>query len=130
MYQQSLQVFERVGDVHGMAQTWMGLGNAYKQKGEWDRAIEMYQHNLQACERLGDVYGMAQTWGNLGILYSQTNRPDQAAQYTAQAYLIFSNLGAAHEARRASRFLANLLGSEAAAIAYRVRIAQEMQQED
>ena len=31
---------ERVGDIHGMAQTYNNLGLVYARKGEWDRAIE------------------------------------------------------------------------------------------
>jgi tetratricopeptide (TPR) repeat protein len=80
MYERSLETFERVGDVHGMAQTWSNLGLVYADKGEWDRAIEMYERSLQGLERVGDVHGMAQTWGNLGSVYLQKGEWDRAIE--------------------------------------------------
>jgi tetratricopeptide (TPR) repeat protein len=126
MYQQSLETLERVGDVHGMAQTWGNLGNVYAAKGEWDRAIEYYQKDLEISERVGDVHGMAQTRGNLGYLYQAQGDTDRAAGYAARAYAAFAQLGAAPEAQQAENLLVDILGSEDAANAYLTDLTEEV----
>jgi tetratricopeptide (TPR) repeat protein len=78
MYERSLETKERVGDVHGMAQTFNNLGLVYADKGEWDRAIAMYERSLESLERVGDVHGMAQTWTNLGSVYYRKGEWDRA----------------------------------------------------
>jgi tetratricopeptide (TPR) repeat protein len=125
MYEQSLKVDERLGDVHGMAQTWGNLGLVYMHKGEYEQAIAMYNRSLGIKEKLGDVYGMAQTWGNLGNFYYAQGDGDRAAHYTAQAYLIFAQLGAAPEAQQAAQQLMDILGSIDAVNAYLARIQEE-----
>jgi tetratricopeptide (TPR) repeat protein len=127
MFKLCLETKERVGDVHGMAQTWGNLGIVYLQKGEWDRAIEMYEHSLETKERVGDVHGMAQTWGNLGYLYQAQGDTERAAHFAAHAYLVFAQLGAAPEAQQAGRQMVDILGSPDEANAY---LAQLQAQED
>ncbi len=68
-FRKSLDGFEKVGDIHGMAQTYGNLGVVYKNKGEWDKAIKFYQKALNGLEKVGDVHGMAKTFNNLGLIY-------------------------------------------------------------
>ncbi|MEZ4745327.1 MAG: tetratricopeptide repeat protein [Calditrichia bacterium] len=69
-YQKSLDGKEKVGDIHGMAQTLGNLGNVYKARGEWDKAIDFYQksHDIPGVSA---TYGMAITYNNLGNVSSQ-----------------------------------------------------------
>ena len=78
IHHQSLGISERMGDVHGQAQTLNNLGSVYMQKGQWDRAIEIYQKSLDLCKRVGDMHALAQTWGNLGLVYADKGEWDQA----------------------------------------------------
>jgi tetratricopeptide (TPR) repeat protein len=96
MYQQSLETKERVGDVHGMAQTFNNLGLVYADKGEWDRAIEMYQQSLETKERVGDVHGMAQTFNNLGLVYADKGEWDRAIEYYEKDLEISERVGDVH----------------------------------
>ena len=99
MYQQSLATFERLGDVHGMAQTWGNLGLVYARKGEWERAIEMYQQSLATFERVGDVHGMAQTWGNLGSVYLQKGEWERAIEMYERSLETLERVGDVHGRR-------------------------------
>ncbi len=123
-YQKSLETKERVGDIHGMAQTYNNLGNIYRRKGEWERAIEFYQNALETMERVGDIHGMAQTFGNLGLLYLQTDQTEEARPLLARAYLIFAKIGSPH-AETAARALVQACGSAEAAEAYLAQVAGE-----
>jgi tetratricopeptide (TPR) repeat protein len=124
MYERSLETKERVGDVHGMAQTWMGLGIVYWKKGEWERAIEMYERSLESLERVGDVHGMASTWTNMALLYLETDRAEEAKPLLARAYSIFAQLGSPHT-QTAANALVWACGSVDAANAYLVQLAEE-----
>jgi tetratricopeptide (TPR) repeat protein len=96
MYKQSLETFERVGDVHGMALTHNNLGLVYADKGEWDRAIEFYQNALQKLERVGDVLGMALTHNNLGLVYADKGEWDRAIEFYQNALQTLERLGGVH----------------------------------
>jgi tetratricopeptide (TPR) repeat protein len=123
-YQQSLETFERAGDVHGMATTWGNLGLVYADKGEWDRAIEYYEKSLAVTEGLGDRLTSANQYGNLGILYLRTLRPEEARPLLGRAYLIFSQLGSP-DAETAYDGLVEACGSAEAANAYLDELAEE-----
>ena len=53
MYERSLEISERVGDVHGMAVTWNNLGEAYRALGQVDKARDCWERALAVFERLG-----------------------------------------------------------------------------
>ncbi len=96
MYERSLETNERLGDVHGMAKTWVNLGNVYLLKGEWDQATEYYQQSLETFERMGDVHGMATTWVNLGLVYADKGEWDRATEYYQQSLETFERMGDVH----------------------------------
>jgi uncharacterized protein with beta-barrel porin domain len=60
MYQQSLETKERVGDVHGMAQTWGNLGNLYQAQGESQQAAEHMARAYLVFTQLGAERDAAQ----------------------------------------------------------------------
>jgi Tfp pilus assembly protein PilF len=117
MYRRSLETSERVGDAHGMAQAWGNLGIVYKDKGEWDRAIEMHRRSLQVTEKIGDVLTSANQYANLGIIYLQTQQMKKAKPLFARAYLIFSQIGSP-DTDTAFQGLIQACGSPKAAKAY------------
>jgi hypothetical protein len=68
---------------------------------------------------------MAQTWGNLAYLYHAQGITDQAAQYAAEAYLVFRQLGAGPEVGQAGNLLVDILGSMDAANAYLAELTEQ-----
>ena len=53
MYERSLEIEERVGDVHGMAQTWGNLGLLYESQGDRERAAKYLAQAYLVFDRLG-----------------------------------------------------------------------------
>ena len=51
------------------AQQLNNVGAAYKNLGEYDKAIEYYQENLKIQEQLGNLYSMAQSKANIANVY-------------------------------------------------------------
>jgi tetratricopeptide (TPR) repeat protein len=96
MYQRSLEIDERMGDVHGMVGTWVNLGVVYADKGEWERAIEVYQRCLETFERVGDMHGMAKTWVNLGSVYIRRGEWERAIEMYESCLETFECVGDVH----------------------------------
>ncbi|MEH2453846.1 tetratricopeptide repeat protein, partial [Nostoc sp.] len=56
----------------------IGLGNAYKSLGEYQRAIELLQQSLEISREIGDIRGEANTWFNLGLALENVDRESDA----------------------------------------------------
>jgi tetratricopeptide (TPR) repeat protein len=76
LYNQSLEIKERIGNVQTKAATLHQLAIIYANKGEVDEAIALYNQSLEIFERIGDVQGKAATLHQLGILYANKEEVD------------------------------------------------------
>jgi tetratricopeptide (TPR) repeat protein len=72
------------------------LGLLYKDKGEWDKAIEYCRRSLAICEKVGDEYGMAPTLNNLGLVYQAKGEWDKAMEYYQRSLAIWEKMGDEH----------------------------------
>ncbi|MEH1897428.1 MAG: tetratricopeptide repeat protein, partial [Nostoc sp.] len=93
LFNQSLEIEERIGNVKGKAETLHGLGNLYADKGEVDEAIALFNQSLEIKERIGDVQGKAATLSCLGILYANKGNVDEAIALYNQSLEIFERIG-------------------------------------
>ncbi|MDZ8188969.1 MAG: tetratricopeptide repeat protein [Nostoc sp. ChiSLP02] len=78
LYNQSLEIEERIGNVQGKAATLHCLGVLYANKGEVDKAIALYNQSLEIKERIGNVQGKAATLHCLGMIYANKGEVDEA----------------------------------------------------
>jgi tetratricopeptide (TPR) repeat protein len=85
---------------------------AYKDKGEWERAIEYCERSLAIKEKVGDEQRMAATFNNLGEVYRVKGEWEQAIECYERSLAIderwgdehgmattFNNLGLVYKAR-------------------------------
>ena len=91
-YEKSLEIKEKMGDIHGMAMTYGNLGLVYYSKGEWDTAVEYYEKSLEISEKIGDIHGMGTTYGNLGSVYYSKGEWDTAVKYYEKSLEIFEEI--------------------------------------
>ncbi|MGD2251107.1 MAG: tetratricopeptide repeat protein [Candidatus Methanofastidiosia archaeon] len=96
LYRESQKIFKKLGDRHGLAQTYNNLGSVYAKKGQWDTAIEYYEKSKEIKEKLGDVHGLASTYGNLGSVYYRKGQWDTAIEYYEKSVEISEKLGDIH----------------------------------
>jgi len=61
LYQQSLEIKERIGDAQGKAATLHQLAILKANQGDVEGAIALYQQSLDIFERIGDAQGKAAT---------------------------------------------------------------------
>jgi tetratricopeptide (TPR) repeat protein len=66
LYQQSLELEERLGDLKGKSATLHAMANVLVTRGDLDGAMRLYQQSLELDERLGNLQGKAITLGTMG----------------------------------------------------------------
>lgn len=91
-WQESLDLYETMGDTKGVANTLSNIGAIYFNQGDDTKAIEFYLKTLKVAEEIGDSLRIATVLNNIGGVYfnKETTR-DMALQYYIRAFKI-SNL--------------------------------------
>ena len=98
LHQQSLDIFERLGEQRGRASSLHQLGIIAQDQGEYEEARYLYQQSLDIKERLGNQSGQANSLGQLGMLTYQQRNFEKALTYMIQTYILFDALGSPHRA--------------------------------
>jgi tetratricopeptide (TPR) repeat protein len=93
LYQQSLEIFERLGDQSGRAMALHTLGMIAQNLGEYEQARNLYLQNLEILERLGDEGGQANSLHQLGTIALDKGKYEQARSLYQQSLAIKERLG-------------------------------------
>ena len=78
LYEESLRVFDELGDEHGRAVLLHRLGIHAMRRGELERARALVEQSHALHERRGDTWGLAQTVGTVGAIERDAGNVDQA----------------------------------------------------
>ncbi len=97
--QESLPVYERLGDVRSRAVTMGQIADIYQARGELDEALRIReQESLPVYERLGDVRSRAVTMGQIADIYQARGELDEALRIREQEELpVYERLGDVRE---------------------------------
>ena len=88
-WQQSLKLFEVIGDQTGVSNLLNNIGAIYFNLGNDDQAIEYYLKSLKVSEQLGDKLRIASALTNIGTVYSHKPAThDLALKYCLRALKI------------------------------------------
>jgi tetratricopeptide (TPR) repeat protein len=71
LYQQSLEITERINDVEAKAATLSNMAYLIAQRGDIEGAIALYQQSLEITERINDVEAKAATLHAMAYLIAQ-----------------------------------------------------------
>jgi tetratricopeptide (TPR) repeat protein len=93
LYQQSLEITEKIGDVQGQAATLHQLAGIYANQGEIDQAIALYQQSIEITEKIEDVQTKAATLHCLAMIYANQGDIDQAIALYQQSIEITEKIG-------------------------------------
>ncbi|MDJ1171371.1 tetratricopeptide repeat protein [Roseofilum sp. BLCC_M154] len=91
--QQSLALYQEIGDKAGIANCWGQLGSIQRNRGNWDEAERLYQQCLAIETELGDRSGMASSWGVLGDIQRNRGNWDEAERLYQQSLQLSTELG-------------------------------------
>src|SRR6478735_3291359 len=92
-WQQSLKLFEVIGDPLGVSNLLNNIGAIYFNLGNDDQAIEYYLKSLKVSEQLGDKLRIASALTNIGTVYSHKPATHELAlKYCLRALKISEGL--------------------------------------
>ena len=93
LYQQSLDLYEALGDVRGKATTQHQMAGVLETRGDLDGAMALYQQSLDIKEALGDVRGKAATQHQMARVLETRGDLDGAMALYQQSLDIEEMLG-------------------------------------
>ncbi|MEQ8756487.1 MAG: tetratricopeptide repeat protein [Coleofasciculus sp. G1-WW12-02] len=93
LFQQSLELQRRLGDVQAEAATLNGLANIHIQQDKIEKAITLFQQSLKLQQRLGDVQGEAATLSNLAGTYVYKGEIEKAITLFQRALKLQQRIG-------------------------------------
>jgi adenylate cyclase len=93
-WQQSLAVFDSMGDLVGVANMESNLGVIYSNNGDNTKALEYHLKTLKTAEQIHDTLRIATALQNIGNVYIDKKATyDQALEYFMRAAPISEKLG-------------------------------------
>jgi predicted ATPase/class 3 adenylate cyclase len=97
LWEQSLALFEQLGDEHGRAGLLLRLGNLAMWKGDLDRARVLVDESQAIYERSDDrlerIFGLAQTIGTLGAIARDAGEERRASELIEQSAAMGREVG-------------------------------------
>jgi signal transduction histidine kinase len=110
----SLNIFETLGDRVGMSNLLNNIGAFYADKGEDLLAVQYYLRALDLAEQSGSKLRIESTLGNIGVLYAKNSETlDNALQYYFKALsyaleikaaesieILYTNIGEAYAEKK------------------------------
>ncbi|AFY34916.1 tetratricopeptide repeat protein [Calothrix sp. PCC 7507] len=93
LFNQSLSINERIGNVEGKAATLHQLARIYANKGEVDEAIALFNQSLSINEHIGNVLGKSATLHQLARIYADKGEEEQAIALFNQVLEIDERIG-------------------------------------
>lgn len=93
LYQQSLELKERIGNVQGKAATLHCMAIIYAKQGEVEQAFALYQQSLELSERIGDVQGIAAILHQMAGIYVNQGEVEKAIALYQQSLDLKERIG-------------------------------------
>ncbi len=93
LWQQSLEIKERIGDVIGKAATLNNMAGVIAQQGNIEQALQLWQQSLEIKERIGDVIGKAATLHEMAGVIAKQGDVERALRLWEQSLEIKERIG-------------------------------------
>jgi len=91
--QQSLAIFEGIGNCTDIAISRLNLGNVYYFIGDYKKSIEYHKQSLLIRQEIGNRSGIASSLSNLGAVYHFLGEYQHSIEYYQQAFEIKHEIG-------------------------------------
>ncbi|KIO26354.1 hypothetical protein M407DRAFT_24322 [Tulasnella calospora MUT 4182] len=92
-YARAQEIYARIGNDHGRANTIRGLGDVYRAQSRYTEAEESYTRAQEIYARIGDDLGRASTMRRLGDVYHDQSRYTEAEESYTRAQEIRDRIG-------------------------------------
>ena len=112
LYQQSLELYEKIGNVGGKAASLHNLAVIYANRGDVGEAIALYQQSLELYEKIGDVQGKAASLHQLAGIYANRGDVEKAIALYQQSLELEEKIGNVQGKAASFAMLGQLLADE------------------
>jgi tetratricopeptide (TPR) repeat protein len=92
-YQQSIELFDKIGDRSGQSNVLDALAFAYSQQHRFEDAIQTYEAAIALDREINDRDAERFALNNLGLTYIQLGELNKAVEFCKQALMINRELG-------------------------------------
>ncbi len=89
---ESVQIYQSIGDLVGLAKSYNNLAVAYYHQGDWSQASDAYHKSLALRKQVGDVQGQAILINNLAEIHRDQGKWDEALDLYKQSLAIWKQL--------------------------------------
>ncbi|MEA5623298.1 CHAT domain-containing protein, partial [Nostoc sp. UHCC 0251] len=93
LWEQSLEIFEQIGDIKGKAATLDNIGQLIAEQGNIPRAIALWEQSLEISEQIGNIKGKAPSLNNMARVFAQQGDIPKAITLWEQSLEIFEQIG-------------------------------------
>ncbi|MEH2367396.1 tetratricopeptide repeat protein [Nostoc sp.] len=93
LYQQSLEISERISDVRGKAITLQNMAGVIAEKGDIERALFLYQQTLELLESVGDFSNRSTTLNNIAKAIADLGDIERAVSLWHESLKISQSIG-------------------------------------
>ncbi|HEY3061223.1 MAG TPA: tetratricopeptide repeat protein [Chloroflexota bacterium] len=93
--EQSREIYERLEDVLGLADSHANLGIIHRRTGQWQRAMAEYEVALKLRERAGDLRGVVICHNNIAEVHRTLGDAEQAIPAYTRAFEMSQSFGSA-----------------------------------
>ncbi len=90
---ESLALFRKLGDTHGIAASLRVLGHLAREQGNYDQARTLYEESLAMAQELGDLDLIAAALAGLGLQAMLTNDDHRAKALFQESLARYRHLG-------------------------------------
>jgi len=90
----AIEIFERYGDYHRLAQTLLNLGDTYRRAEDFSNAENYLLDGLNRVKKLNDKFWEAGAYKYLGWLFRDKGDKQTARDYLTKAYNLYKSIGA------------------------------------
>ncbi len=92
-YSHSLEIYKKLNDLNGIAQTYLNFGALYGIRGDYEEALSSYQKSLEIAEELGDKRGIASALQGIGNVHHTKGDYEEALSSYEKSLEIAEELG-------------------------------------
>jgi tetratricopeptide (TPR) repeat protein/CHAT domain-containing protein len=93
LWEESLALFEQIGDVQGKAATLHNMALVIARQGDVNRAIGLWQESLALKERIGDVHGKASTLNQMAVVIADQGDVKRALELLQESLALYEQIG-------------------------------------
>ena len=93
LWQESLEILDKIGDVKGKAATLHNMAGVIAQQGDVDRAMKLWQESLEILDKIGDVKGKAATLNNMAGVIAKQGDVDRAMKLWQESLELKDKIG-------------------------------------